>query len=59
MRFFTCSVLFGFGSRNRTLIDLFCSVRAERISTVSVGHYLEGRPAFTFAGTDEQSLPKH
>ena len=27
---FTSSVLFGFGLGNRTLIDLFCSVRAER-----------------------------
>jgi hypothetical protein len=35
---FTCSVLFGFGSGNRTLIDLFCSVWAERQNTASVGH---------------------
>ena len=38
-------VRFGFGSGNRTLIDLFCTVWAERLNTASVGvkyHLLHG-----------------
>ena len=39
--FFIRLVLFGFGLGNRTLIDLFSSVQAERQNTASVGHYLQ------------------
>ena len=35
--FFMCLVLFG--TANRTLIDSFCFVQAERYNTDSVGHY--------------------
>ena len=45
---FTCSVLFGFSSGNRSLIDFFCMVGPGRIVTQRFGQSLPyTRPKFS------------